>query len=856
MGFLSGQMRGAARIGVLSVFALMVTIGSAGAAESVMCADINSAYANVELIAGQSLPLRTYTSSQFALGDKITITVTSSPTTGGMQLVNVDSMTYPGDDETLDPADIGLQDPGTATGTVVKADGADIAISAQVSSMAPSTPPFAFSITCVSADYALSPAGGALYQGRVDSAYTTTSPQAIGGTGSSTYAVTDGALPGGLTLNTTTGVISGTPTTSGTFNFEVTATDSATPAQTASQTYSIQILAAFTLSPAAGGLPAGVVGLAYDDVTLSTTGGTMGNVFVLDGDLPPGLSFDQDTGTLSGTPTTAGIYDFTITVYDGDNPGSVEAAYSITVTDVPAAFTPAAGALTPGMVGEPFSLAVNPGSSASGLTFSLASGQLPDGLSLDHSTGVISGTPTAEGSSSFTIAVSGPVNGSVSYTLSIVARAVTAANKTAPTITPGSTPLPVDLTENATGGPFTGANVVSVTPPIAGTARINMGDVASAAPVVSDRFYLKFTPNPAYSGTAVVTYTLISPLGISNQATVTFTAVLNVPLVQETFGAMGRTFVGKRQGMMASAITLPGLIDRRNGAGGDKPLTASLTGGGGDIGLAFSSSLSQARGAALSAADSLAMAEEPLPFDVWIDGALALHQDSDDGQWGHFSMVTVGADYLVNDDLLLGLAVSGDVMLDPARGGTTRGTGFMVGPYLSAEIVDGIVLDISAFYGRSYNTTDNSGFSGTFDTERLMAKAKLEGQWVQDALTLRPSLNFVLNQEVAAGYDVTNAIGEKVSIAGFTMSELRMGVGGSASYDIALENGAVLTPGVSASLGSMGDWSRLFSNAYGSLGGSLTLSDQTWRLGGTVTLDADTKGARAVSARGNLAVQF
>ena len=49
---------------------------------------------------------------------------------------------------------------------------------------------------------------------------------------------------------------------------------------------------------------------------------------------------------------------------------------------------------------------------------------------------------------------------------------------------------------------------------------------------------------------------------------------------------------------MRGAFVLPGLIDRRNGAGGDKPLTASLTGGGGDIGLAFSSSLSQARGAA------------------------------------------------------------------------------------------------------------------------------------------------------------------------------------------------------------------------------------------------------------------
>ena len=66
---------------------------------------------------------------------------------------------------------------------------------------------------------------------------------ASGGTSPYSYAVTAGALPGGLTLNASTGAITGTPSALGTFNFSITATDSSTGSgpYSATQNYSLQI---------------------------------------------------------------------------------------------------------------------------------------------------------------------------------------------------------------------------------------------------------------------------------------------------------------------------------------------------------------------------------------------------------------------------------------------------------------------------------------------------------------------------------------------------------------------------------------------------------------------------------------
>ncbi|WP_055457023.1 putative Ig domain-containing protein, partial [Pannonibacter indicus] len=127
---------------------------------------------------------------------------------------------------------------------------------------------------------------------------------ASGGSGSYTYAVTSGALPAGLSLNAGNGQLTGTPTTAGTANFTITATDGNN--DTGSAAYSLLINAApvtITLSPAAGSLTAGQAGTAYSQ-SVSASGGTGPYTYaVTSGALPAGLTLNTNTGDISGTPT-------------------------------------------------------------------------------------------------------------------------------------------------------------------------------------------------------------------------------------------------------------------------------------------------------------------------------------------------------------------------------------------------------------------------------------------------------------------------------------------------------------------------------------------------------------------------
>ncbi len=136
---------------------------------------------------------------------------------------------------------------------------------------------------------------------------------ATGGNAPYIYAVTAGALPTGLTLDSNTGVISGTPLITGTVNFTVTATDSTNC--TGSLAYNLTInCAAITITPST--LPDGVIGTGYDQ-TLTASGGLAPYAYsVSNGTLPDGLSLDPNSGQISGTPTTAGLSNFDVTATD------------------------------------------------------------------------------------------------------------------------------------------------------------------------------------------------------------------------------------------------------------------------------------------------------------------------------------------------------------------------------------------------------------------------------------------------------------------------------------------------------------------------------------------------------------
>ncbi len=230
---------------------------------------------------------------------------------------------------------------------------------------------------------------------------------AVGGTAPYTFTVSSGALPNGLTLNATTGVISGTPTAAGTFNFTITATD--TNGCPGSRAYSIVIplpgCPVITVNPAT--LPPGVIGIPYSQ-TVSAVGGTAPYTFtVSSGALPPGLMLNATTGVISGTPTTAGQFSFTITATDATGcPGS--RPYSIVIPVVPGCpfITVSPARLPPAVLGIPYSQTISASGGTPPYTFTVSSGALPPGLTLSATSGttaLISGTPTAVGPFSFTI---------------------------------------------------------------------------------------------------------------------------------------------------------------------------------------------------------------------------------------------------------------------------------------------------------------------------------------------------------------------------------------------------------------------------------------------------------------------
>ena len=144
-----------------------------------------------------------------------------------------------------------------------------------------------------------------------------------------TYGLTAGALPPGLALSTR-GVISGTPTTAGTYAGTATGSDAVDADGT--QDFSITIVGiAPTITSAAA--PGGMVGTRYSFALAAT--GTAPIIYSrATGTLPPGLALSA-AGVISGTPTASGTYTGTITANNGTTPDATY-SFSIVVAAAPA----------------------------------------------------------------------------------------------------------------------------------------------------------------------------------------------------------------------------------------------------------------------------------------------------------------------------------------------------------------------------------------------------------------------------------------------------------------------------------------------------------------------------------------
>ncbi len=255
-------------------------------------------------------------------------------------------------------------------------------------------------------------------------------------------------------------------------------------------------------------------------------------------------------------------------------------------------------------------------------------------------------------------------------------------------------------------------------PPNAGKAEIIEGELAAAGSFTPVGYYLRFTPNPSYSGSALIGYTLQSALGTSNVGRVTYRVALDRVAAGEEIDGLVRDFVRTRQNLFSSTVKVPGLLDRRKAAVSTDPVTTAVTPSERGARLGFSSSLAQIQ-AARDAADAAAAGETFVmtnrPFDIWMNGSFLFHKDEDDksDKWGNFGLFSVGADYLVNDGTLVGLSFHYDYMTDPTdEDAELKGNGWVAGPYASFEIGKGVFLDANLLYGGSSNDIDTGIFHG------------------------------------------------------------------------------------------------------------------------------------------------
>jgi hypothetical protein len=241
-----------------------------------------------------------------------------------------------------------------------------------------------------------------LANGVVNSAYSQTLT-ATGGITPYTWAISAGSLPTGLSLNSSTGAITGTPTAAGTFNFTAKVTDSETPQVSVSANLSITIIAQLAITTNA--LPQGVVNTAYSGATLQATGGVTPYTWsISSGSLPPGLILNGSTGAITGTPTSAGTFNFTAKVVDSGTPQQNATKNLSIVVNGPLAIT--TSSLPSGVLNQAYNQTLAASGGISPYTWSITSGSLPPGLTLNGSTGAITGTDSTQtGTFSFTVKV-------------------------------------------------------------------------------------------------------------------------------------------------------------------------------------------------------------------------------------------------------------------------------------------------------------------------------------------------------------------------------------------------------------------------------------------------------------------
>jgi large repetitive protein len=252
-------------------------------------------------------------------------------------------------------------------------------------------------------------------------------------TDAKTWTLASGSLPTGVNLDAASGLISGTPTTAGTFSFTVSAVLTndtlKNPPRSDTKALAIVVRPAVVITAgepfAAGSITKWEVGVPFD-ATLAATGGNETYTWALAAGsaLPTGLALGTD-GTISGTPRAAGLSRFAVTATDGEGRvatyrGTLNVAAKIAVVRKP---------LPAGKVGKRYKARLRTTGGVAPVSWRITSGPLPRGVKLNRTTGVLAGKPTKAGRYRITAEATDELGVKSARSFTIVVRAAPAKKK-------------------------------------------------------------------------------------------------------------------------------------------------------------------------------------------------------------------------------------------------------------------------------------------------------------------------------------------------------------------------------------------------------------------------------------------
>jgi large repetitive protein len=241
------------------------------------------------------------------------------------------------------------------------------------------------------------------------------------------YTLQNSSSPPGLTIDKS-GLVHGIPSQEGEFSFWLELSDENPPSAswcrpaTAQRLFTIKIVAGLNIQQQALAPKVASLSKPYS-IQLSATGGGSQVWSIASGSLPGGLTL-SNTGLLSGTPTTTGDYTFSVKVTDGTRTDTE--TYTLSVTEELKINQATASA---GEVGLPYQLSPQATGGKPAYTWSLTSGTLPAGLTLDTATGAISGRPLAAGAFPVTLAVTDSIGLQTTQNLNLLVAAKLAITK-------------------------------------------------------------------------------------------------------------------------------------------------------------------------------------------------------------------------------------------------------------------------------------------------------------------------------------------------------------------------------------------------------------------------------------------